>query len=70
EVGMSPMDAIVASTRVAAENLGIGSSTGTVEPGKSADLIALGSDPLADIKVFGEPANVTGVWLGGERVKG
>jgi imidazolonepropionase-like amidohydrolase len=70
EVGMSPMDAIVASTRVAAENLGIGSSTGTVEPGKSADLIALGSDPLADIKVFGDPAKVTGVWLGGERVKG
>ncbi|MGH2813197.1 MAG: amidohydrolase family protein, partial [Actinomycetota bacterium] len=70
EVGMSPMDAIVASTRVAAENLGIGSSTGTVEPGKSADLIALGSDPLADIKVFADPGNVTGVWLGGERVKG
>jgi imidazolonepropionase-like amidohydrolase len=46
---MSPMDAIVASTRNAAELLGIASGVGTVEPGKAADLIAMEEDPLEDV---------------------
>jgi imidazolonepropionase-like amidohydrolase len=69
EIGMTPMDAIVASTKVAAENVGVGEKRGTIEPGKDADLIALRSDPLTEIKVFADPDNVTDVWLGGRRVK-
>jgi imidazolonepropionase-like amidohydrolase len=68
EVGMSPMDAIVASTKVAAENLGVSDEAGTIEPQKRADLLALAGDPVADVKVFGNRDHVVGVWLGGEQI--
>ena len=51
--GMSAMDAIVAATRNGADLLGLGAQVGTVEPGKIADLIIVGGDPLADISRLG-----------------
>jgi imidazolonepropionase-like amidohydrolase len=48
-IGLSPMEAIVSATRVAAETLGLGSRLGTIEPGRLADLIVLEGDPLKDI---------------------
>ena len=50
EAGISPMEAIVAGTRNAANNLGKGSELGTIEPGKLADIIAVSGDPLKDIR--------------------
>jgi imidazolonepropionase-like amidohydrolase len=69
-VGMTPMAAIEAATRVAADNLGVGDARGTIEAGKDADLVAVAGDPLADITLLGDPANVTDVWLSGGRVAG
>lgn len=37
------------ATQVAAELLGWEDRVGTIEPGKLADVIAVGGDPLADI---------------------
>jgi imidazolonepropionase-like amidohydrolase len=48
-LGMSPMQALQSATRYAAELIG-SQDLGTVEPGKYADLIAVPSDPLADIR--------------------
>ena len=50
EAGLTPMEALVAATRRAAEMLGAEEVFGTVEPGKRADLLVLGSDPLKDIR--------------------
>lgn len=47
--GATPMQAIVAATRNAAEMCGVLDDTGTIERGKAADLIALSADPLDDI---------------------
>ena len=47
--GMSPMDAIVASTKTAAECLGWDGRLGTLEKGKLADLIVVKGNPLEDI---------------------
>jgi len=69
-VGMAPMAVIEASTRVAAECLGVSDHLGTLEPGKEADCISLVADPLADLEVFADPANLTHVWLRGELVAG
>jgi imidazolonepropionase-like amidohydrolase len=48
--GLSPMEAIVAATRHPAERLGKRDVFGTVAPGRVADLLLLGDDPLADIR--------------------
>lgn len=47
--GMKPMDCIVAATVSAADLCGVSKDVGTLEPGKSADVIAVAKDPLADI---------------------
>ncbi|SFU89307.1 metal-dependent hydrolase family protein [Pseudoduganella namucuonensis] len=49
QYGMSPMEAIKAATVNAADLLGVGAQAGTLEAGKSADLIAVAADPLRDI---------------------
>ena len=49
--GMTPMQAILASTKWSAELLRKEQDLGTVEPGKLADLILIEGDPLADIRV-------------------
>jgi imidazolonepropionase-like amidohydrolase len=46
--GMTPRDALIAATKGGPELMGLSSETGTLDPGKSADLIAVDGDPLTD----------------------
>jgi imidazolonepropionase-like amidohydrolase len=46
--GMSPREVLISATSAAAELLDIAAETGTLDPGKAADLIAVEGDPLAD----------------------
>src|SRR5437868_10673239 len=46
--GMTPRDALIAATKGGPDLVGISSETGTLDPGKSADLIAVAGDPLVD----------------------
>jgi imidazolonepropionase-like amidohydrolase len=64
--GMTPMQAIQAGTQWAAECCGRADELGTVEKGKLADLIAVAADPLADINVLRDPANIRLVIKDGE----
>jgi imidazolonepropionase-like amidohydrolase len=67
--GMSPMDAILAGTRWAAECLGLEGSTGSIEAGKDADLIVLeAGDPLADITALSRSSNIRMVFQRGRLV--
>jgi imidazolonepropionase-like amidohydrolase len=50
--GLSPMEVLAAATRNAARAMGREAELGTVEPGKAADLVALGADPLADVRNY------------------
>ena len=50
--GMTPMAALVAVTRTAAECACLGHLVGTIEVGKRADIIAVNGDPLAGISLL------------------
>jgi imidazolonepropionase-like amidohydrolase len=56
--GMPPAAALVAATVNAADLLGLAREIGTLEPGKRADLIAVGGDPLVDVTVLKQVAFV------------
>jgi imidazolonepropionase-like amidohydrolase len=47
--GLSPMEVIVAATRGGSMAMGAAAVTGTLEKGKSADLIVVGADPTKDV---------------------
>jgi imidazolonepropionase-like amidohydrolase len=49
KLGESPMAAITSATSLNAEIIGWSDRVGSIEPGKFADLIAVGGDPLRDI---------------------
>jgi imidazolonepropionase-like amidohydrolase len=65
--GMPASAAIEAATVNAADLLGLAAEIGSVEPGKSADLIAVEGDPLADVTVL---KRVSFVMARGRVVKG
>ena len=52
--GATEMDAIIAGTKNAARSMSMDSKIGTIEPGRSADLLILapGKNPLDDITVL------------------
>jgi len=49
EGGQKPMDAIISTTSLAAQSLGMAQSIGSIAPGMEADLIAVEGDPASDI---------------------
>jgi imidazolonepropionase-like amidohydrolase len=65
--GMSTMQAIQASTRVAAEACGVLDKVGTLEPGKEADVLVVEASPLDSIRNL---RGVVAVFKAGERVVG
>lgn len=64
--GLSPLGAIQASTVNAADLLGTSHDTGTIEPGKFADIVAVAGNPLDDITIMEQ---VVFVMKGGEVIK-
>src|SRR5579859_1436287 len=69
EGGMTPMQAIVATTKTAAECARLSHLTGTLEPGKRADLLGVDGDPLADIRVLQDRARLALIMRDGHAFK-
>jgi imidazolonepropionase-like amidohydrolase len=65
EGGMSPGQAIVATTATAAELMGVQDELGSLEQGKRADLVVVEGDPF-DLKTL--PERIEVVYKDGERV--
>ncbi|MDP9295553.1 MAG: amidohydrolase family protein [Actinomycetota bacterium] len=63
EYGMTPTQALVATTATAAELMGLEAELGTLESGKRADVVVMDGDPL-DVSKMGE--RVVAVYKDGE----
>jgi imidazolonepropionase-like amidohydrolase len=63
DCGMSPTDALVATTKTAAELMGLDEELGTLEPGKRADVVVVDGDALDGLS-----GRVRGVWKDGAQV--
>nr|WP_042274519.1 amidohydrolase family protein [[Clostridium] dakarense] len=52
KANISPMDTIMAATKVGAEMLKVGDITGTLEKGKFADILVINGNPLKNIRAI------------------
>lgn len=66
EYGMSPLEAIQAATRNAAQALGREKDVGAIAVGRYADVIAVDGDPLSNVR---ELESVDAVVKGGKRIR-
>jgi imidazolonepropionase-like amidohydrolase len=59
ELGMTPMEAIVANTSKNAAMVGLKDKVGVVAPGKLADIVVWDNDPIKDITVLQRPTEIS-----------
>jgi imidazolonepropionase-like amidohydrolase len=59
EIGMTPMEAIVANTSGNAAIVNLAGEVGVIAPGRLADIVIWNSDPLADITVLQRPTEIS-----------
>src|SRR5258708_40255865 len=58
--GLTPVEALTAATKTAAQAMGLAEHIGTVEEGKLADFVIVDGDPLTEPGLLADPARI---WL-------
>ena len=69
EIGMTPMQAVIATTKTAAECLEWQDRLGTLEKGKLADIVIWKTNPLEDITSLADNTNAMVILKDGKVVK-
>ncbi len=69
EAGMTPMQAIVAATRMGAACMGLGDEVGVLRVGMAADLLVVDGDPLADVRLLEDRARLRLILKDGAVIK-
>jgi imidazolonepropionase-like amidohydrolase len=69
EAGLSPMDAIKAATKNAAEAFDLSNEVGSIEKGKLADLLVINGNPLEDIRLLEKKDRIELIFKAGKVVK-
>ena len=65
-LGMSPMEAIKASTLYGGQIMGMGSELGLVREGYLADLLLVDGDPLADVRILQDAKRIVAIMKDGK----
>lgn len=69
QAGMTPMQAIVAATRMGAQCMSLGSEVGVLREGMLADMLVVDGDPLQDITILQDRARLRLILKDGEIIK-
>jgi imidazolonepropionase-like amidohydrolase len=59
QIGMTPMEAIMANTSKNAAMVGLKDKVGVVAPGKLADIVVWDNDPIQDITILQRPTEIS-----------
>ena len=65
-MGLSPLEALSATTIDAAKLLKMDDRIGSLEAGKLADFVVVDGDPLADISILQDKSRILTVAVGGQ----
>lgn len=68
ELGIAPLEIITAATRNSARAVGRGDVWGTIETGKSADLLVVDGDPSRDVRVLRDKSRIVTIVQDGRPV--
>jgi len=69
EAGMTPMQAIVAATRMGAQCMGLGDQVGALHKGMLADLLVVNGDVLQDVRILQDRSRLRLIMKDGNIVK-
>ncbi|MBX9964967.1 MAG: amidohydrolase family protein [Burkholderiales bacterium] len=64
-LGFTPMEAIVAATRLGGELMMKADELGQIKPGFIADLVLVDGDPLADVSILRDKSKLRAIMRGG-----
>ena len=65
-LGFSPMEAIVAATRLGGEIMGMSNELGVIRPGYLADLLLVDGDPIANVRILQDKSRLLAIMKNGE----
>ena len=65
-LGFSPMEAIVAATRLGGEIMGMSNELGVFRPGYLADLLLVDGDPIANVRILQDKSRLLAIMKNGE----
>jgi imidazolonepropionase-like amidohydrolase len=68
QIGISPMEVIVAATKINSEIIGQSEKIGTLVKGKMADFIIVDGNPLKDISLFRDRTRIVSIYKNGVKV--
>jgi imidazolonepropionase-like amidohydrolase len=69
EAGMTPMQAIHATTQMGACCMGLGSEVGLLKEGMLADLLVVDGDPLQDVRILQDQTRIKVIMKDGDVIK-
>lgn len=69
KLGLAPLEVLRWATKNGAEAMGLAAKTGTITPGKLADLIVVDGDPLVDVACLARRDHLRVILLGGRIMK-
>ncbi len=65
-LGFSPMEAIMAATKLGGQIMGMGDELGMIKPGYLADLLLVDGDPIANVKVLQDKSRLLAIMKDGQ----